>query len=72
MTQMELDNIWNYYIQVYNQLLNIYTRIHRKCYKKNLEKKVKNSIVSASTAYDGKVSEAATSIENDRRIIGVV
>ena len=35
--------------------------------KKDLQKKVKNSIVSASTAYDGKVSEAATSIENDRR-----
>ena len=54
-------------VQIYNQLLNIYAKIHRKFDKKDLEKKIKNSIVSAPTAYDGKVSEAATSIENDRR-----
>lgn len=54
-------------VQIYSQLLNIYTKIHRKYDKKDIEKKVKNAIVSASTAYDGKVSEAATSIENDRR-----
>ena len=54
-------------VQVYKQLQHIYAKIHRKYDKKDLEKRVKNSIVSASTAYDGKVSEAATSIENDRR-----
>lgn len=54
-------------VHIYDQLLEIYANIHHKFDKKDLEKKVKNLIVSASTAYDGKVNEAATSRENDRR-----
>ena len=53
--------------EVYDILLGIYAKIHRRYDKKDIEKKVKNSIVSASTSYDNKVSEAATSRENDRR-----
>ena len=53
--------------EVYDLLIGIYSKIHRKYDKKDIEKKVKNSIVSASSSYDNKVSEAATSRENDRR-----
>ena len=52
---------------IYDVLLGIYAKIHRKFDKKDIEKKVKNAIVSASTAYDNKIAEAATSRENDRR-----
>lgn len=54
-------------VQIYDQLVKIYAKIHLKFDKKDLEKKVKNSIISAVKAYDGKVHEAATSRENDRR-----
>lgn len=53
--------------RIYELLIGIYAKIHRKYDKKEIEKMVKNSIVSASTSYDNKVSEAATSRENDRR-----
>ena len=52
---------------VYDQLLGVYAKIHRKFDKKDIEKRVKNSIVSASKAYDVKVIDAATSREKDRR-----
>ena len=53
--------------QIYDLLIEVYAKIHQRFDKKDIEKKVKNSIVSASTIYDKKVSEAATSRENDRR-----
>ena len=54
-------------VQINDLLLSVYAKIHRKFDKKDIEKNVKNSIVSASAAYDSKVTEAATSRENDRR-----
>lgn len=51
---------------VYDQLLEIYDQVHHKYDRKNIEKKVKNSIVAASHKYNTRVAEAATSRENDR------
>lgn len=53
--------------KVYDLVLGIYTKVHRLFDKKETEKKVKNSFVSALKKYDNKVKEAATSREKDRR-----
>ena len=54
-------------LQVYDLLLGIYDKIHHIYDEREIEKKVKNFIVSALSNYVTKISEAATSRENDRR-----
>ena len=70
-SEMLDDNYYTDYenelAQAYNILIGVYAKIHHKLDKKEIEKKVKNSIVSAAATYDNKVKEAATSRENDRR-----
>lgn len=52
---------------IYSLLLKIYTRVHDAHAKVELEKIVKNAIISALDTYDERVGTAATSRERDQR-----